>query len=144
MIRFESAILHGMIYICFDFQCTLFSWNGILKYIFSKLWYSKSVCYGVSNFDKYGSCVKCHISCCSASMCNVCTHSIALECNLSSHIGVSCCAISQISVTACLVYVSQVKMSLTTPHSGMIVGLHPAKERQRYFIMSYLIGWVQA
>ena len=28
--------------------------------------------------------------------------------------------------------------------SGLILGLHPANERQRYFVMTHLIGWVQA
>ena len=28
--------------------------------------------------------------------------------------------------------------------SGLILGLHPANERWRYFVMKSLIGWVQA
>ena len=28
--------------------------------------------------------------------------------------------------------------------SGLILGLCPANERRRYFVMTYLIGWVQA
>ena len=29
-------------------------------------------------------------------------------------------------------------------NTGMILGLHPANERQRYFVITSLIGWVQA
>ena len=28
--------------------------------------------------------------------------------------------------------------------TGLILGLHPANERRRYFVMASLIGWVQA
>ena len=28
--------------------------------------------------------------------------------------------------------------------SGLILGLHPANERRRYFVTTVLIGWVQA
>ena len=28
--------------------------------------------------------------------------------------------------------------------AGLILGLHPANERRRYFVTTYLIGWVQA
>ena len=29
-------------------------------------------------------------------------------------------------------------------HTGLILGLHPANERRRYFVTTYLIGWTQA
>ena len=29
-------------------------------------------------------------------------------------------------------------------HTGLILGLHPANERRRYFVMTSLIGWAQA
>ena len=28
-------------------------------------------------------------------------------------------------------------------HAGLILGLHPANERRRYFVTTSLIGWVQ-
>ena len=30
-----------------------------------------------------------------------------------------------------------------TPVSGLILGLHPANEKQRYFVTLSLIGWAQ-
>ena len=33
--------------------------------------------------------------------------------------------------------------NLKIPHAGLILGLHPANERWRYFVMTSLIGWAQ-
>ena len=34
-------------------------------------------------------------------------------------------------------------MQKSTVYAGLILGLHPANERQRYFVMTSLIGRVQ-
>ena len=42
-----------------------------------------------------------------------------------------------------VIIIHLIQISIFDPQSGLILGLHPANERRRYFVMNSLIGWAQ-
>ena len=38
----------------------------------------------------------------------------------------------------------EIPRKLSNPSTGLILGLRPTNERQRYFVTTSLIGWTQA
>ena len=101
---------------------------------------------GVSNFIKYHFCVKCYISCCPASMCNradsrfaASQWEISLQSNTISHwLGANLQSALCNGCSHSVVYVSQVKMSLTTPHWFM------PSQWEMVFLCNNVSHWLDA